>query len=354
MKKTAIIGVGRVAVLLEDDKFREKPATHMGAYLDSPDFEVVAAADIDEKRLATFGERYGVSALYTDYREMLEEVRPEVVSIAAYATERAEMLRNAILSGVKGIWCEKAFATTLAEADEIVELAKEHGTVITVSHMRRWSVEHILVKELLDSGAIGRLTSISAYFSGSLLHTGTHAFDLLRWFAGDALWVEGSLEGAPESSTEVEGTEKKDFLWSLAGDPGGRAVIKFKDGVYATLHAESKKYFLFEFDLFGTEGRIRIGNNDLLELYTEGESHHYEGIRELGFREFPEFNKANIWRGAAKNLSETIDGQAINMNPPEDGRAALELALAVHVSSSIGGRRVQLPLKDRSIRVNSR
>ncbi len=354
MKKTAIIGVGRVAALLEDDKLREKPATHMGAYLDSPDFEVVAAADIDAARLATFGKRYGINKLYTDYREMLKEVRPEVVSIAAYATERAEMLKAAILSGVKGIWCEKAFATSLEEADEIVALAKEHGTVITVSHMRRWSAEHILVKELLGSGAIGRLTSISAYFSGSLLHTGTHAFDVLRWFAGDALWVEGSLEGAPERSTEGDEPEEKDFLWSLAGDPGGRAVISFKDGVYATVHAESKSYLLFEFDLIGTEGRIRIGNNDVLELYTQGESRHYEGIRELSLRDFPEFNKANIWRGAARNLSETIDGQATNMNPPEDGRAALELALAIHFSSSLGGQRVQLPLKDRSIKVNSR
>ena len=349
MKRAAIIGLGRVACLLEDDPLRDKPATHMGAYLKTPGVEVVAGADTIGEKREGFASRYG-ARIYEDYREMLSKEGPDIVSIAAYATERREMVVAAMEAGVKGIWCEKAFASSLEEADDIVERARKLGVTVIVSHMRRWSAEHIAVKKLIDEGRIGKLESINVLFSGSLLHTGTHAFDLLRWLAGEAIWVEGSLEAAPGSG---DGSDR-DFIWSLEDDPGGRALIEFSSGIYANIQACSKDYFLFELDIVGTGGRIRIGNNEVLELYLPAESTHYEGISELRLSEFPAFEPVNIWTAAAGNLLSSMDGDSENMNPPEDGRAALEMALAIHKSSQIGGQRVRLPQEERSLRVASR
>ena len=239
--RAALIGCGRVAWMLEDDPLEKKPCTHMGAYMELARMgrvEVTAASDSDPARLHEFGKRYGVERLYLDYREMLSQEAPQIVSICAYAPERSEMVKDATRAGAKGIWCEKALAT------------------------------------------------ITSHFSGSFIHTGTHAFDVLRWFAGEFEWIEGTLEDSTGS-----------LPWDVADDRGGRAFIKFKNGAHGAIFAESKGYFFFEFDIIGSHGRIRIGNNDLLEYYRPSPSRHYTGFKELYLAEFPEYENGNIWTG---------------------------------------------------------
>lgn len=330
--------------MLEDDPLETKPCTHMGAYGSVDGVEVVCAADTDAARLAAFGARYGVGALYDDYRRMLRMERPDVVSICAWATDRAAMVMEAIDAGVRGIWCEKAMAASLDEARAMADAAGRAGVVMIVSHMRRWCPRYRKAKEMIEGGVIGRLQSIVAHFSGSLLHTGTHAFDVLRWFAGEARWVEGALE-------ERGG---RAFEWELADDRGGRAVIGFDDGVYATVHGESKGYFFFEFDVIGSHGRIRIGNNDVLRLYRPAPSRHYTGLLELDGAPFPGFEERNIWTAALEDLIGCMRGEAENPSGPEDGLRALEMALGVHVSHGLGGARVELPLEVTGARVASR
>lgn len=345
--RVAVIGCGRVAWMLEDDPLELRPCTHMGGWLGyaghSGRVEVVAGADCDSARLVAFGTRYPSCALYHDYREMLDTVRPDIVSICAYATDRHRMVMDAVASGVKGIWCEKAFGTSMAEAREMKKACEENGVSLVVSHSRRWHPAYRKAKEMIDDGAIGTLQSITSLFSGSLIHTGTHAFDVLRWFLGEPVWVEGATSGL-----------KGGNIWDLAEDCGGRAHIQFENGRYAAVHGESKRYFLFEFDIIGTQGRIRIGNNDLLEYYTPQKSTHYTGLKELYPERFPEFEDKNVWVEAARSLVALLDGKAHNPSPPEAGCGALELALAVHLSAAGGSTRVCLPIADTDIRVRSR
>jgi len=342
----AIIGCGRVAWMLEDDPLETKPCTHMGAYQktlkETDRTGVVAASDTDEQRLALFGRRFAVNELFVDYKKMLNEIKPDIVSICAWTPERFKMVIDSIDAGVRGIWCEKALATSLDEGRAIVEAAEKNGTSLIVSHMRRWSPEYVRAKEMIESGAIGTLQSIVAHFSGSLIHTGTHAFDILRWFAGEAEWVEGELEKA------IGG-----FAWDSLEDLGGNATIQFKNGARASVLADSKSYFFFEFDIIGSAGRIRIGNNDLLEYYTPGPSRHYTGFKELQERPFPYYERDNIWTNALNNLLDCVERKAKNRSGPADGLGALELALAVHESAKKGGLRVQLPLNS-DIKVRSR
>lgn len=340
----ALIGCGRVAWMLEDDPLEKKPCTHIGAYEELARMgkvEVTAASDIDPARLREFGKRYGVEKLYLDYREMLSRERLDIVSICAWAPERAAMVIDTAGAGAKGIWCEKALATSMDEARAIVEAAGKNGAEMVVSHMRRWSPEYAKAKEIIENGGIGELQSITSHFSGSFIHTGTHAFDVLRWFGGDIEWVEGTLE-------DVAGS----LPWDVADDRGGRAFIKFKNGVHGAVFAESKGYFFFEFDIIGSHGRIRIGNNDLLEYYRPSASTHYTGFKELYRVKFPEYEKANIWTGALTNLLDAMEGRVSSRNGPEDGLGALEAALAVHESHRRGGK-VYLPLESR-LKIRSR
>ncbi len=349
--RTALIGCGRVAWMFEDDPLiPDKPCTHAGAYQKVENTIIVAGADQRPDRLHEFVKKFGVDNVYLDYREMLDKESPDIVSICAYAPDRIKMVSDSINAGVKGIWCEKAFATSLVEADEMVRLCKENGVHLIISYLRRWNSDYNLARNILLEGTIGDPVSVVCHFSGNMIHTGTHAFDVLRMFFGDVAWVEGNLEYSRETKHH-EAFESTENL--ILNDAGGYALISFKNGVYATVHGDSKGFFIFEFDIMCTGGRIKIGNY-LFEVSLAEESKTESGLIELYKKDISCDHSVNAFVAAAQNLTDCLDGQANIICGPEDGKAALEIALAINQSHCMGGKRVELPLKDRHIRVLSR
>lgn len=345
-----IIGCGRVAWLLDNDPLiPNKPVTHMGAYLKVDRTKVVAASDLQVDRLRAFSKAYGVENVYVDYEEMLDRERLDIVSICAYAPDRYRMVVDAVNSGVKGIWCEKAFATSLDEAESMAALCEERGVTLIVGHTRRWSPDYQHARRLVKEGAIGRPLSAVCHFSGNMVHTGTHAFDILRFFLGEASWVEAFLESQEEGHSHDLHPVRR----FVQHDVGGYALITFKNSVYATVHGDSKEYFLFEFDITGTEGRLRIGNW-LFELYEAGVSVREQGLRELHLKDAGGWLAASPTVAAVHHLVDCMEGRSENIGGPRDGMAALEIALAIQESHLEGGSRVHLPLRDRSLRVISR
>ena len=69
---------------------------------------------------AAFGERWGVSRLYRDYREMLAKEQLDIVSVCTPTRSRAEVVEAVVESGVKAVFLEKPLARTLREADQII------------------------------------------------------------------------------------------------------------------------------------------------------------------------------------------------------------------------------------------
>lgn len=336
--RLGIIGLGRVAWLLEEDPLRGKPCTHLGAWRERPDVQLMAACDSDPVRLEEFGARHPGVALYRDYETMLARERLDLVSLCAYATERSAMAVACAEAGVRGIWCEKSMAGSLAEARRMGEALSRHGTRMIVAFMRRWAPEYHGVKRLLDEGVIGELESVNVHFSSNLLHTGTHAFDLLRLWCGELrgarAWLDEGRAGAEESGYRFE---KQGAAPSK--DLGGFALLDFESGCRATLHGGKKGYFRFEFELLGSQGMIRIGNTRR-ELWRVAESPRFAGFKELEAAEFPAVTGENLWRGACANLVAAVEGRAAPACGFEEGRDALAVALACHLSHREGHRSV--------------
>src|SRR5689334_16763935 len=96
--RAAIIGTGRIGSTLERDPLRTKPHTHAGWYVSHPHILLSAGADTNPDRLKAFGEDWELPGdrLFSDYRDMLATVRPDVVSVAAYAGERVAMAQAAL------------------------------------------------------------------------------------------------------------------------------------------------------------------------------------------------------------------------------------------------------------------
>ena len=339
--RVGIIGCGRMASTMDDEKQRQpgrvpQPGVLAGAYGRVGSTQVVAAADIHAERLADFSNRWGVQRLYSDYREMLAAESLDVVSVATHAHLHAEMTVAAADAGAKAVLCEKAMATCLRDADRMIRACSEAGTTLSVLYHNRWDPLMVRVKELVAEGTIGELISIAGNMGPELVHEATHMFDLMRFWSGDdAAWVFGRLDGAREPHE----------------DPGGSGYVQFQNGMHAFVNAVERSPVGFEFDLVGTGGRIRIGYH-VDELWTVEEG-LYEGRALIG-RKIPQNIEARS--GVVKAIEELVtcieEGKAPSCTG-EDGRKALEIALAFHVSHREGGARVELPLEDTSLSVTN-
>jgi predicted dehydrogenase len=333
-----IIGCGRIASLLEHETWRGNPNTHAGCYDHCPRTRIVAATDGHAERLQAFGRRWGVERLYPRWEAMLAEEDLDIVSVATYPIPHRDMVVAAAEAGVRAIFCEKAMATSLREADEMIAACDGRGVRLSVNHGRRWDRQYQSVKRLLDDGRIGDLLAITLHFSAGLANNGTHYFDMLRYFAGDVAWATGHIQDAH----------------SL--DPSGTGSFQFRSGVRALVNGVSGRNAAHLFELIGSAGRITISEQRpprfRLFVVENGET------RETAWPELPQDQAVNtfgmgrcVLPASIDDIVDSLDHNRETLSTGHDGRAALEMVLALHDSERRGNARVDFPMTHRDLRV---
>ena len=160
-------------------------------------FDLVAICDKDAERLQSASAEVGVSKTYTDADEMLSKERPEVFCFATLPDVRLALVELAAQHGVRAIAYEKPMATSLAEAQQIRDLCRQAGVKTVVSHQHKYGAHWCKVKEIIDSGELGKIHTIHATAKGWLLQYGTHLMDYMMFLNGGhkALWVVGHAQG---------------------------------------------------------------------------------------------------------------------------------------------------------------
>jgi predicted dehydrogenase len=338
--RVGIVGCGQIASTFEDDPLREHPCTHAGAYVTVKGVNLVSAADIDESKLHMFSKKWGVSSIYTDYTDMIEKEKLDIVSVATPTPTHSEITIKAAECGVKAIFCEKPIASSLDEADKMINVCEREGTILLINHTRRWDPNYHKIKQYVKN-YIGGTISVTGICRSGLLLNGTHLFDMLRFIVGDVDWVFGSVE-------------KSETTKSIT-DPGGAGYLYFKNGAHGYVDSSSQKnYHIFEVDVLGMKGRARVSDDGRnVEFWKAEKSKKYGGYNELASQKITTSRKKNSMVAAVENLIECIEQDKECLCTGEDGRAALELALAFHESDRLG-KKVKLPLKNRRLRVISR
>ena len=345
--RAAVIGLGRMGSTFDDEIERGGsiflPYCHAPSYHASPRTDLVAGADIHEEQRTLFGERWGLSAdhLYGDYRRMLAEEQLDLVSICTTARMRSQIVADVARAGVKAIWAEKPLTLTLAEADAMVQVCREHDVALAVNCARRWNPLFVEARRLIDSGELGDLLQITAYAECGLSHNGSHAIDTIRYLAGGEIqWVFGEMESDEAALGEA--------------DPRGNGYLAFDNGVRAYLRSTPCGAASWEFDVIGTDGRIRSLSGAL--------EFEFWQLREGGPRNRRIATKIPFpWparmQGMGLDILEDLTGAVEGGRQPrcsgEDGRAALETAIALRESHRRGGTKVELPLEDRSLGIQS-
>lgn len=148
--KVAVIGLGGVAQLV-----------HLPILKKMPEVSVVAAAELNKNRLKTVSEKFGISKIYTDYVQMLDECELDGVIIATPTSSHSEIAKECI-TRKKNILIEKPIARTYTEAKEIVDLAAKNKVNIMVGMNMRYRPDIMLLKSIANSGEIGELFYVKA------------------------------------------------------------------------------------------------------------------------------------------------------------------------------------------------
>lgn len=346
--KYALIGCGRIAT------------NHVKAVVNN-NLEFVAVCDVIPEHMEMLLAKHSLQddasiKRYTDYKKMIEEVKPELIGIATESGLHAEIALYCIDHGINLI-IEKPIAMSIQDADEIIKRANEKSVKVSACHQNRFNVAVQEMRRALEAGRFGKLSHGSihvrwnrneGYYTqapwrgkwasdgGALMNQCIHGIDLLRWMLGEEI-------------DEVYGATRQQFHDYLEAEDIGMAVVKFKSGAIATIEGTTNVYpqnLEETLYLFGEKGTVKLGgkstnNIDVWDFADETEADDKnKGLEEA---------TSNVYGNGHTSLyADVIDAIKNDRKPYVDavaGRNALELVLAIYKSQKEGCA-VKLPLKE--------
>ncbi|MGA2590559.1 MAG: Gfo/Idh/MocA family oxidoreductase [Bryobacteraceae bacterium] len=170
---------------------------HALAFQANPRFEVAGICEIDPARLDAAAAKLGVAIKGAEVREVARAVRPDVFCFCTLPNLRTPMIQAGIESGAQLIAMEKPVALTSAEGFEVRRLLQASGVKAVVSHQHRYGTHYQKVKEIVASGALGRVHTVYATATGWMMHMLSHLIEYIRWYNGeaDAEWAMAQAAG---------------------------------------------------------------------------------------------------------------------------------------------------------------
>jgi len=190
--------------------------SHALVYARHPHAFLAAVCDLNEQRAQEVAVRYKAEWCTSDYRQVLADPTIDAVSVATPDFAHAEIVIAAARAG-KHVLVEKPLATTVAEAEAMVQAAQEAGVSLMVDFHNRWSPIFNHARDALRAGELGRPLIFDLHMSNTkfvatkmlswasrssvLWFLGPHAVDQMCWILGEyprrvhALVRSGVLEG---------------------------------------------------------------------------------------------------------------------------------------------------------------
>ncbi|MHA3771052.1 Gfo/Idh/MocA family protein [Verrucomicrobiota bacterium sgz303538] len=334
-----------------------------------PETEVVGIADPDPKGLEKARQKLNGVRGFSSYGEMLAELKPEIVAICPrHIDQHRDIALAAIRGGTRGIYMEKPFCRTPAEADEIVAACQGSGVKLAIAHRNRYHPALQMVQQALKEGAIGQLLELRGRgkedMRGGGLDMwvlGSHVFNLMHHLAGKPLTCSAELlvDGRPATQADVQ--EGAEGVGPLAGNRL-HARFEMEAGVPAyfdSIRSAGVSEANFGLQLIGNKGIIDLRiDTEPLAHFVPGNPHRptaeprpWIPITSAGIEKPEPISEIKPLVAnhtlAGRDLLAAIKENRAPLCSAEDGRVTVEMISAVFASHVRGGARVKIPLQNR-------
>jgi len=362
--RVGVIGTGAIA------KYR-----HLPEYAAREDVEIVALCDIIKEKADKLAVRYGVESVYTDYKQMIENEELDAVSVCTPNYLHAEISIFALNHGLH-VLVEKPMATSLDEANAMIEAAKKQERVLMVGQNQRLAPMHVLAKEIIESGMLGKVNTFRTVFghagpehwsktgkwffdkkqafAGSLADLGVHKMDLIQFILGDVDEVACFIDTLEKKDCGVDdnavavlrlkngimGTVETSWTYKPADD-NAVAVLRLKNGIMGTVETS------WTYKPAEENGTSFFCEKGTLKMAVEPDAPLVAYFANPGrgrcVFEVPKMqtNEEQFSTGVIDGFVDTIQGKKENPVPGEEGRKALKVVLAC-LESAASNRKVKI------------
>lgn len=334
--RLGIVGCGRVA-----------EARHLPALRATRGAEVVALSDPDAARLERAAALAPRARRFADYREMLRAADLDAVAVCTPPRLHAAVALAALDAG-KHLFVEKPLALTVDECDEMARRARASGRVAVVGFNMRWHAHVREARRRVARGELGRVKLARTVLTsgvrfgrefpawrarreeggGAVFELGVHHFDLLRY-----------VLGSEAREVFADWTEDETATVAARMSDGAQVLAAFCEGTVES----------HELEIFGERGRVRVScyRADGFESFGAGD---YDGSPRVRLRGLARATRALPRMLAAartggeyvatyaaewRHFVAAVRGEARPEPTLEDGRRALEIALAARESSRL-------------------
>jgi len=336
----------------------------------TPGLELVAVADESEEGLGKALARHGLAAShgFRDWRKMLADAKPDLVAICMRHVDcHAEMAIAAAEAGAKGIFMEKPFVRTRAEADSVITACRKAGAKLGLAYVNRHAPSFAAVRDLIEDGRIGKVLELRARGKEDqrgggedLVVLGCHVLDMMVDLGGAPQWCEASVSMGGRPITAADFVDGPEGIGRIAGDSIA-AMFGLADGpigYFASTRDAGQKQPNFGLTVAGTKGAIHIRPDNVphawlreAPLWRTDKDYPWKPIGPQGLDAPPPASDVDraaeraAWGRLA--VADLLDAIAEDREPETGmhaGRTTVEMVAAVF-ASGLAGRRVAWPLE---------
>ena len=202
---------------------------HAQAYAHIPRGRLAAISTRNRENLDAFGEKYGIEARYTDYREMFAKEKPDLVHVNTPPDVRLEVMEAAQEAGVRSLIIEKPLAIQGEDFLGIQEFAQRSSVKIAINHQLHFHPRRLALQQLVADGKIGEIRMIDASARMNLAYQGTHTLQAIAAFHPGAKPVSiigqvSGVSGLAESRGRHYAPDQ--CIGSLVFDDGVSAMLR--------------------------------------------------------------------------------------------------------------------------------
>jgi len=351
MYKTALIGCGRISF------------KHIEGFINNADKLILSVLcdplnERAQEKEKEYKNKFPAAKIeiFTDYREMLSKLKPDIVTIAAESGKHPQIAIDCLNAGCHVI-CEKPMALSVKDADSMIAAARTNKKKLTVCFQNRFNAPVQRLRTALEAGRFGKVlhgmvqirwNRNEAYYAeapwrgtweqdgGTLMNQCTHGIDLLQWMMGtDAVRVQA---------------QTRRYLRPIEAEDFGAAIVEFKDGSVGIIEGSADifpKNINETLSIFGEKGSVVVGGLAVNKIETWRFSDaQTSGDTEETVLNPNEKDPPTVYgfghSALFKDFIEAIDNDREPAINGEEGKKALELILAIYKSQKTGAP-VNLP-----------